>query len=96
MPFRETDKLTGQLVGDCIEKGTVLEDLPLEEYRARSPLFDEDLYGEISLETCVRKRVSMGATGPESVGAQIKYVESWLGESGALKKEKDGGDHENL
>ena len=96
MPFREAYKLTGQLVRDCIEKGTVLEDLPLEEYRARSPLFDEDLYGEISLETCVRKRVSMGATGPESVGAQIKYVESWLEESDAPKKEKDGGDHENL
>ncbi len=78
MPFREAYKLAGETVRACIEKGIVLEDVPLEEYRARSPLFEEDVYREISLDTCVRKRISMGATGPDSVAAQIAWVEEQL------------------
>ncbi len=76
MPFREAYKLSGQLVHECISRGIVLEDLSLEEYRARSSLFEEDVYTEISLESCVAKRISMGATGPDSVASQI----AWAGE----------------
>ena len=78
MPFREAYKLSGQLVRECVEKGTVLEDLPLENYRARSPLIEEDVYAEISLDACVAKRVSMGSTGPDSVDRQILWAEDWL------------------
>ncbi len=78
MPFREAYKLSGQLVRECVEKGTVLEDLPLENYRARSPLIDKDVYAEISLDACVAKRVSMGSTGPDSVDRQILWAEDWL------------------
>ncbi len=80
MPFREAYKLSGELVRECISRGTVLEEIPLEEYRARSPLFDADVYEEISLDTCVRKRISKGATGPDSVAAQIAWVENRLKE----------------
>ena len=48
--------------------------MPLEDYRAHSELFDADLYGEISLETCVAKRISEGGTSVESVEAQIAFV----------------------
>ncbi len=78
MPFREAYKLSGQLVRECVEKRTVLEDLPLESYRARSPLIEEDVYAEISLDACVAKRVSMGSTGPDSVDRQILWAEGWL------------------
>ena len=81
MPFRTAYKIVGQLVAHCIATGQVLETLPLEEYRSRSELFGEDLYDEISLETCVAKRVSAGGTGPDSVAAQIKAVETFLGAS---------------
>ena len=50
----------------------------IEEYRAVSDLFDEDLYEEISLETCVGKRISAGSTGPESVAEQIRSTEAFL------------------
>jgi len=74
MPFRSAYKISGQAVKKCMELGTVLEDLPLDEYKKFSELFGEDLYSEISLETCVNKRVSTGGTSFSSVQAQIEYV----------------------
>ncbi len=78
MPFRSAYKISGQLVAQCIKQGTVLEELPLEAYKAHSELFDADLYGEIDLLTCVEKRVSEGGTSVKSVEMQIKYVKEIL------------------
>jgi argininosuccinate lyase len=58
MPFRSAYKIVGQIVAECIDKKCVLDKLPLEAYRAHTELFEEDLYGEISLEACVSKRIS--------------------------------------
>ena len=78
MPFRTAYKHVGTLVGYCIDNGTVLEELPIEKYKEYSELFDNDLYTEISLETCVAKRISAGSTGYESVKEQIKYISEFL------------------
>ncbi len=78
MPFRSAYKLVGQTVAYCIEKNTVLEKLPFESYKELSDLFEEDVYEEISLETCVEKRISKGGTSDQSVEAQIKYVTEFL------------------
>ena len=78
MPFRSAYKLVGETVAYCIANGTVLEDLPFEKYTELSDLFEEDVYNEISLETCVNKRISAGSTGPESVNAQIEYITEFL------------------
>ena len=74
MPFRSAYKIVGQLVAECIGKNCVLDDLPLEAYRAHSEMFEDDLYNEISLETCVSKRISEGGTSVASVEKQIAYV----------------------
>ena len=74
LPFRSAYKIVGQIVGDSIAKGKVLEELSIEEYKAYSDVFEQDLYDEISLETCVNKRVSEGGTSPDSVAKQIQYV----------------------
>ncbi|MBQ7801822.1 MAG: argininosuccinate lyase [Oscillospiraceae bacterium] len=78
MPFRSAYKISGQLVAQCIQSGTVLEELPLEAYKAHSELFEEDLYQDIDLLTCVEKRVSEGGTSVASVEAQIAYVRSLI------------------
>ena len=78
LPFRSAYKTVGQLVAKCIAEGKTLETLTLDEYRAASELFDEDLYAEISLETCVSKRISAGGTGYASVEAQIESVRKFL------------------
>ena len=78
MPFRSAYKISGQLVSYCIAQGTVLEELPLETYQAYSNLFDTDVYTDIDLDVCVKKRISEGGTSPDSVDAQILYVEEML------------------
>ena len=78
MPFRSAYKIVGQIVAECIEKKTVLDDLPLDAYKAHSDIFEEDLYKEISLETCVEKRISKGGTSVSSVEYQIEWVRKEL------------------
>mgnify|MGYP003525571155 FL=1 len=78
MPFRTAYKIVGQTVAECIEKNKVLETLTLDEYKAHSELFEEDLFVEISLETCIKKRISAGSTGYESVKKQIEYVTEFI------------------
>ena len=78
LPFRSAYKISGQIVSKCIADGEVLETLPLDTYKSYSELFEEDLYNEISLDTCVAKRISEGGTSVESVEKQIKYVEECL------------------
>jgi len=78
MPFRSAYKISGQIVAQCIREGLVLDTLPLSEYRKYSDLFEEDLYEEISLETCVGKRSSFGGTSLASVEAQMAYVKQML------------------
>ena len=78
MPFRSAYKISGNLVAYCIEKNTVLEELPIETYKEYSDLFETDLYNDINLMTCVEKRISEGGTSVDSVKAQINYVKEIL------------------
>ena len=78
MPFRSAYKISGQLVAQCIRENKVLEELPLATYQEYSPLFEQDLYHEIDLITCVEKRISQGGTSKASVLAQIAYVKEEL------------------
>ena len=78
VPFRDAYCVTGQLVNRCIELGTTLDALPMEEYRAFSPVFDEDVYTAIDLLTCVRQRSIPGGPAPETVNKQIEDVLSQL------------------
>lgn len=75
LPFRDAYKITGTLVADCIRQNLTLETLPLEQYKAMHPLFDEDVYTAIALETCVRERKSEGGPAPEAVQQQIALTE---------------------
>ena len=74
VPFRTAYKLTGRLVADCAERGAALEDLTLEEFRAYSPVFESDLYDDISLEKCVARRTSAGGASPAGLEAQLEYL----------------------
>ena len=78
MAFRTAYKLVGELVAHCIERGCVLEELELSEYKKYSDVFDDGLYMAIDLTECVKRRLSEGGTSPESVQAQIKYVRDRL------------------
>lgn len=78
LPFRTAYKTVGEIVAYCIEKGYVLDNMPLDEYQKFNKMFEDDLFDEISLEACVQKRISAGGTGPDSVDAQIEFVKDFL------------------
>ena len=78
MPFRSAYKIVGTIVGECVRSGKTLDEVTLDEYKAHSDIFENDLYTEISLESCVAKRISKGSTGYESVKEQINYVTEFL------------------
>ena len=78
MPFRTAYKISGSIVAYCIEHGEVLETLPLEKYKEYSDLFEQDVYEDIDLFTCVNKRNSVGGTSVQSIEQQLKYVREKL------------------
>ena len=79
--FRDAHGIIGQLVLTCIEKGISLDELPLDEYKKISPVFEEDIYDAISMETCVERRNTIGAPGPTAMKAVIAMNEEYLEET---------------
>lgn len=78
VPFRDAHGIVGRLVLLCIEKGISLDELPLDEYKAISPAFEEDIYEAISMQTCVEKRNTIGAPGPAVMEEVIKQNAIYL------------------
>ena len=78
VPFREAYKLVGEIVESASKQGVTLDEIPLESYKAHSPVFDADLYEAISLETCVAKRTSEGGTAVSSVEKQLASIRTKL------------------
>ncbi len=76
MPFRTAYKIVGNIVAYCIENNITLEEMELSDYKKFDDIFDEGLYNEIDLKTCVEKRISQGGTGLASVEKQIEFVKS--------------------
>ena len=81
VPFRDAHGIVGQLVLKCIELGTSLDHLPLAEYQAISPVFQEDIYQAVSMKTCVEKRTTYGAPGPEVMRQVIQENKKYLEEN---------------
>ncbi len=78
VPFRDAHGIVGQLVLLCIDKGVSLDDITLDEYKAISPVFENDIYDAISLKTCVEKRNTIGAPGMQAMSDVIKLNKEYL------------------
>lgn len=78
--FRDAHGIVGKLVLTCIENNISLDELPLEEYKKISPVFEEDIYEAISLETCVNKRMTIGAPGKEAMKHVVEISKKYLDE----------------
>ena len=78
VPFRDAHGIVGQLVLYGIEHGKALDDFTMEEYKAISPVFEEDIYEAISMETCVNKRLTKGAPGREVMLKTIITYKEYL------------------
>lgn len=80
IPFRDAHGIIGRLVLMCIDKGISLDELPLEDYKSVSPVFENDIYEAISLKTCVEKRLTKGAPGPKAMLDAISEYDAYMAE----------------
>lgn len=78
VPFRDAHGIVGQLVLSCIEKNIAIDDMSLEELKSISPVFEEDVYEAISMETCVNKRLTIGGPGKEAMDKVIALEKEYL------------------
>ncbi|MCR4891026.1 MAG: argininosuccinate lyase [Lachnospiraceae bacterium] len=81
VPFRDAHGAVGRLVLRCIAENKALDDLTMEEWKAESQAFDEDIYEAISLKTCVERRLTEGAPGREPMEKCIDYYKSYLADA---------------
>ena len=80
VPFRDAHGIIGRLVLYCIEKGTSIDALSLSQLQTISDKFEEDIFDAVSLKTCVEKRLTVGAPGPEVMGQVIEQYRAYLQE----------------
>jgi len=78
MPFRDAYKVSGRLVYYCTQHDKTLGELSLEELKAVSPVFEQDVYGAIALETCVNQRNSYGGPAAPETARQIRSVRAFI------------------
>ncbi len=78
VPFRDAHGIVGQLVLLCLDRNISLDQLPLEDYQKISPVFDADIYKAISMETCVSKRLTLGAPGIPAMKEVLQTYRIWL------------------
>ena len=67
MPFRDAHGVIGRLVLYCIDNDKCIEDCSIEELKGIDEMFESDIYDAISLKTCVEKRLTKGAPGPDTM-----------------------------
>ncbi|MCM1256669.1 MAG: argininosuccinate lyase [Roseburia sp.] len=80
IPFRDAHGIIGQIVLYCIDKGIAIDDMSLEELKKFSDVFEADVYEAVSMETCVDKRLTMGAPGREAMEKVISLERAYLNE----------------
>ena len=78
VPFRDAHGIIGQLVLYCIEQNKPLDDISIDEYKAISPVFEDDIYEAIAIKTCVEKRLTKGAPSETAMKAAIKACHEYL------------------
>ena len=88
LPFREAHAVVGRAVQYCISHNQVLTDLSLEDFRAWSPLFEEDILKVLQVESCVQVRNSHGGTSPAQIQRQLQTATELLKEYHLIQKER--------
>jgi argininosuccinate lyase len=78
LEFRRAHELVGRVVSYAIEQGKALEQLQIDEYKQFSPLFEDDLYKALTLESSLRNKPAIGGASPERVSAALARAKSEL------------------
>jgi argininosuccinate lyase len=71
MPQRRAHHLVGAIVGEAMEQGVPLSELPLEALRKHAEEIDQTVYECLGSKNAISAFVSYGSTAPSQVRAQI-------------------------
>jgi argininosuccinate lyase len=71
VPFREAHEAVGRIVLRAIELGLELDELPLEELRAISPLVSDDVRDALTLEQTLATKTQTGGTSRARVAEAL-------------------------
>jgi argininosuccinate lyase len=74
VPSRLAHELIGRAVQLCLAKDCELQDLPMDELRSISPLFNEDFYPSVSIESVLALHDVPGGTAPARVRQAIRFA----------------------
>ena len=72
MTFRESHSCVGKAVGYASSRKKELHELTLEEMKSFSTLIAEDIFGILTPEAMINRRMSFGGTAQENVKAAIQ------------------------
>jgi argininosuccinate lyase len=78
MPFRHAHEVVGGMVRQLLKEGRDFDALSMEEWRAHSGLFGEDVRAAVSAEASVRARKTPQSTDPAAVAEALKELNQWL------------------
>lgn len=78
MPFRKAHEVVGHLVLLCDKRGCDLSALSLDDFRAESELFEQDITEALDLESIVAARTTFGGTGHSAVKEQMEQAKNVL------------------
>ncbi len=78
IPFREAHHIVGVAVLAAIERQCALEDLPLDVLRQFSTVIESDVYGTLTLESCLSQRCALGGVSPDQVTFAITQADKRL------------------
>ncbi|MCW5967646.1 MAG: argininosuccinate lyase [Blastocatellales bacterium] len=71
LEFRRAHEIAGRIVVYAISRKLELTEMSLDEYRAFSELFSDDLFESISLEQSLATKSSIGGTAPDRVRQEL-------------------------
>ena len=78
LPFRHAHEVVGHLVLLCEQRGCNLDDLSFDDFKAASPLFEEDIVKALDLPSIVAARTTEGGTGEAAVAQQMGKAKAAL------------------
>lgn len=78
VPFRQGHHIVGQAVRAALAKGCGLRDLTVDDYRAISPHFGDDVHEVLDFRAAIEKRDVSGGTATVAVQTQIERARNLL------------------
>ena len=78
VPFRQAHEIVGGIVRDLLATGQEFSQLRLDDWRAYSAHFAEDVVDAVTPEASVAARKTPQSTGPDAVRAALAETRQWL------------------